>query len=261
MSPKVVRGLSLGLRCDERAVTVVHGDADAPVFITCEHASCALPAPYQWPDADRRLVGTHWSYDLGAREISLELAQALGASAVLSEFSRLLVDANREEGHPDLFRNEAEGELVQLNQGLSAEERERRVRTFHRAYHDAVDSALAVSRAQLLLSVHSFTPSYMGVPRAMDVGVLFDKYEAEALQLGAALSAEMPRVVYNEPWSGRAGLIYSAESHAERFGKIALEIEVRQDLAVDPVYRAKLVAALASHIAATYGTTLQSGTG
>ncbi len=245
--------MSLSTRPQNRAVTVLHGDVQAPVFITCEHASCALPAPYQWPERDRHLVGTHWSYDLGAREVCEELAAALSATAVLAEFSRLLVDPNREEHHPDLFRAEAEGELVQLNHGLSLEERELRLREFHRPYHTAVDEALALSKAPVLLSVHSFTPLYMGEPRSMELGVLFDRNEDEALLLGAALSAELPHVAYNEPWSGRAGLIYSAESHAARFGKVALEIEVRQDLAVDPSYRKKLVTVLASHFRNTYG--------
>lgn len=238
------------------AVTVVSGAHDAPVFLTCEHASEALPAPYRWPAADRRLLHTHWAYDLGARELTLELAQALGASAVLANFSRLLVDPNRDEVHPDLFRAEAEGELVELNQNLSDGEREARLRDFHRPFHAAVDAALALSGAQVLLSVHSFTPLYMGTQRSMELGVLFDRCEAEARLLGAALSAALPNVAYNEPWSGRAGLIFSAESHAMRFGKIALELEIRQDCAVDPAYRARLVQVLAEHFRTTYGSLL-----
>ena len=65
---------------------------------------------------------------------------------------------------------------------------------------------------------------------------------AEALL--SALRAVYPAVAANEPWSGKDGLIYSAERHAHRHGRIALELEVRQDLATDATWRQQLVAVL-----------------
>jgi predicted N-formylglutamate amidohydrolase len=227
------------------AVEVVRGSRAAPAFLTCEHASVRLPEPWQWPERDRRLVGTHWSYDLGAREITLELARELNASAVLSRFSRLLVDPNREEVHPEAFRTLADGEPVQINHAMSAEDRERRLATYHRPYHVELDAALAAVDAPMLFSIHSFTPNYQGELRAVEIGVLFNYEEREAHQLGAVLSEEFERVAYNEPWSGRAGLIYSAERHSQKHGRLALELEVRQDRAVDPAFRARLIPKLA----------------
>jgi predicted N-formylglutamate amidohydrolase len=229
------------------AYELVKGDASAPVFLTCEHASQRIPEPWRWPEHDRRLVDTHWAYDLGAREVTLELADALGASAILSRFTRLLVDPNREENHDDLFRSLADGEPVLLNMGLEEPERERRIAGYHRPYHQAVDAALAATRAPVLLSIHSFTPVYQGEVRGVELGVLFNHEEQAALALGAALSAHFPNVAYNEPWSGRLGLIYAAERHAERYGRVALELEVRQDRALDRGYRRELVARLAEH--------------
>jgi predicted N-formylglutamate amidohydrolase len=252
MSSEIMSELAAPAVTDDMAFTLVKGDADAPAFFTCEHASQRLPSPWIWPDADRRLIGTHWAYDLGAREITLELAKALRATAVLAEFSRLLVDANRSEGNFDLFRPVADGELVMLNQDLSASERELRMHRYHRPFHSAVDQALLDSRAPLMMSVHSFTPVYEGTVRNVELGVLYDDQEEHAFAMGAALARELPNVAYNEPWSGKDGLIYSAETHSRRNHRIALEIEVRQDLAVDPSYRARLVPVLAAHIAATF---------
>ncbi|HEX5655993.1 MAG TPA: N-formylglutamate amidohydrolase, partial [Polyangiales bacterium] len=132
------------------AVEVVHGSRAAPAFLTCEHASVRLPEAWRWPEPDRRLVGTHWSYDLGAREITLELARELNASAVLSRFSRLLVDPNRDERHADAFRTLADGEAVLLNTGMTPEDRERRLAGYHRPYHAALDAALAAVDAPIL---------------------------------------------------------------------------------------------------------------
>lgn len=221
----------------------------APTVITCEHASERLPAPFEWPVEDQRLCGTHWAYDLGAREVAFELAARLRAPCVASRFTRLLVDPNREEHHKDLFRAVAEGATVRLNATLSEAERAERIARYYRPYHEAVDAVLAYADAPVLLSVHSFTPVYEGRVRELELGVLFNKEERAARALGRALSAEFPGVAYNEPWSGFEGLIYSAEHHAERHGRVALELEVRQDRALDPAYRARLVEVLAAHFA------------
>jgi predicted N-formylglutamate amidohydrolase len=234
---------------EEEAFEEIRGVPEAPIFLTCEHASSRLPAPWQWPVQDTRLLGTHWAFDLGAREVTLELAEALGASAVLSRFTRLLVDPNREEHHRDLLRGFADGAEILLNRALDEADREVRLSRYYRPFHDAVDRVLVQTRAPILLSVHSFTPLYEGVTREVQLGVLFNKEERAANALVQALSNSFDGVAHNEPWSGRDGLIFSAESHAERHGRVALEIEVRQDLAMDPAYRAKLVSVLAGYFA------------
>ncbi|MEM6929678.1 MAG: hypothetical protein AAF602_22250, partial [Myxococcota bacterium] len=47
-------------------------------------------------------------------------------------------------------------------------------------------------------------------------------------------------VALNEPWSGREGLMYAADRHSLAHGRVALEIEVRQDLLRKPEVRARL---------------------
>lgn len=227
------------------AYEAVEGTENAPVFITCEHASERLPSGYGWHPDDERLVGTHWAYDLGARELAMELAVELGAPSVLSRFSRLLVDPNRPEDSDTLFRAEAEGAPVWLNRAIDAGERAQRIERYYRPYHEAIDRRLGGHRAQVLFSIHSFTPVYEGAVRPMEVGVLFDTQEALAMRAAEAIAAAGFVTALNEPYSGRAGLIHAAERHAGAHGRKALELEVRQDLAVRPEVRARLVGALA----------------
>lgn len=226
---------------------MAEGEADAPVVITCEHASERLPEGWSWPEQDERLRGTHWSHDLGALELTLELAEALAAPAVLSRFSRLLADANRPEDHPDLFRERAEGLPVALNADVPEAERARRLGEYHRPFHAAIDRALAFSRAHTVFSIHTFTPNYEGELRDVEVGVLFNRDEEPAARLRDALRRDLAEVRDNEPWSGKAGLIWSPEHHAESHGRVCLEIEVRQDLAQDAGYRLGLVELLVKH--------------
>lgn len=224
------------------------GHPSAPLVLSCEHASVRLPSPYSWPAHDAWLVGTHWSYDLGARALTLELAHELHASAVLSRFTRLLIDPNRGLDQPDLFRAQAEGKPIHLNLGLSEAERARRIEHYYAPYHSALEQAIARCEAPLLLSIHSFTPNYEGVVRDVEIGVLFNQEEEHAHALSQQLAHVFPGVRENEPWSGKGGLIYSAEMHAQRFGRVALELEVRQDRLEDASYRARLVPVLARFV-------------
>ncbi|MFK7927398.1 MAG: N-formylglutamate amidohydrolase, partial [Myxococcota bacterium] len=129
-----------------------------PVVLTCEHASLRLPDPWTWPDADRWLVGTHWSVDLGIAPLVRALSALTQWPAVLSRFSRLLVDANRIESSDTLFRTVAEGRPVQLNADLSEEEKKRRLNEMYHPYHAAVDAMVRNNPGALIFSLHSFTP-------------------------------------------------------------------------------------------------------
>jgi predicted N-formylglutamate amidohydrolase len=173
----------------------------------------------------------------------------VGGVAVLSRFSRLLADPNRPEDHETLFRAMAEGEPVELNASITPEEREIRLDGYYRPFHEAVDREVAATHAPILLAMHTFTPLYEGNPRALEVGVLFDREEALALRLVELFRSAGLRAAPNEPYSGRAGLIHVVERHARTHDRRAIEMEVRQDLAVDPAFRARFLPLLAELVA------------
>lgn len=220
------------------AIEVRAGKRDAPVFLTCEHASQRMPLGWRWPERDRRLIDTHWAYDLGAREMTRALSAGMQAPAVLTRYSRLLVDPNRPHESPTLFRADAEGEPVLLNTvHLDEAERRRRIDHLWRPYHEAIDRELAATSAPVLLAIHTFTPLYEGARRTVEIGVLFDHEEALAEELAGAIGARGFRVALNEPYSGNSGLMYAGETHARAHGRRAVELEIRQDLAIDPRFR------------------------
>lgn len=234
------------------AVELLEVGGAPPVVLSCEHASQRLPPGWSWPDEDRWLVGTHWAWDIGAAEITRALSARLGAPAILAGFSRLLVDPNREPGSPTLFRDVADGRPVHLNRDLDDAERQRRLEALYEPYHAAF-ADLALRHRAPVLGVHTFTPVYEGgPPREMEIGVLFDRDEEPARRLARALTARGFQVALNEPYSGRDGLIYACETHARRCGQVALELEVRQDVAGDPVRRAALVPAIEEAVRACF---------
>ena len=228
------------------AVEEIDGDFDGRLVFTCEHASAHLPEPWRWPEEDRWLVDTHWASDIGAAAFTRRVAQLTNAPAVLSRFSRLLIDPNRPLDSDTLFRQNADGRTVHLNEALLDAERARRIDHFYHPYHAAVSAMVERSRGDTVFSIHTFTDTYEGDARVLELGVLFDHDEAPAQRLVRHLEAAGFHALANEPWSGKAGLAYSPVRHAREFGRCALEIEARQDLILDESFAARLAEALAS---------------
>jgi len=202
----------------------------APLLLTCEHASCAVPLEYDGLGLDEDELCEHIGWDIGAGRLTELLAADLGAPAVLGGVSRLVIDVNRDLADHDLIVEDAHGVPIPGNRALDGDERRRRIRDFHEPYHDAIDGLARRLKPRLLLSIHSFTPELNGRPRRFDVGVLFDTFAAEAERFGDALSAGGLEVRYNQPYSGLDGLIYSARRHGRTHGITYLELEVNNAL-------------------------------
>ena len=210
------------------AAEIVEGTR--PLLFTCEHASQRVPPPLEPSEEDLEVLSTHWGWDIGAGDLTRALCRRLDSSAVLSRFSRLVCDANREVDDPTWIRGEAEGRRVSFNRRVSPAERQRRLESYHAPYHSAIDAALGVMGPDTaLIAIHSFTPRFIHEVREMRVGVLYDDHEELALALAEALREEIPETELNAPYSGFDGLMYSATRHGRGHGVTYLELEIRQD--------------------------------
>jgi predicted N-formylglutamate amidohydrolase len=180
----------------------------------------------------------HIAFDIGALSVTQHLAEALGAPAIHTHYSRLLIDPNRGVDDPTLIMRLSDGAIVPGNRRLDAAERERRIRLYHEPYHRAVDRlidrCMAAGPTPILLSMHSFTESWKTTPRPWHVGVLWDKVDGRfALPVLEALHAEASLIVGdNEPYTGV--LVGDCMwQHGAQRGLASALIEIRQDLIRD----------------------------
>lgn len=232
---------------------MVEGDPAAGLVLICDHAENRLPSRYGTlglgPDALLR----HISWDPGARAVTLSLARRLGAPAILSRFSRLLIDPNRGRDDPTLIMRLSDRTVIPGNLGIDAREREERIARYYQPYDDAIGRAiglaLATGVAPAVVSIHSFTPVWRGRGRPWQVGVLWDADPRLAQPLIERLRADGDLVVGdNEPYSGALSgdTLYR---HATRRGLAHALIELRQDLISDEngveAWAARLAAVLA----------------
>jgi len=222
------------------------GDPDHQrrLIVTCEHASNRVPPPMWTPPEDQPLIDDHWGWDPGAADVARALIEDRGGVGVLSRFSRLVCDPNREPSEFDWIRAECEGQQVALNANIDDAERDRRKRLYYDPYHAAIDACLRERLSHpgdvVLFSVHSFTPNYMGERRTIEMGVLFDRFEPVAQRMQAALQAEGFHTALNEPYDGMKGCMFAAHRHGNHHDVVYLELEVRQDL-IDTPAKARAV--------------------
>lgn len=224
------------------AFEVIPAVGPSRLVLSCEHADNRLPASWAWTDEDAWIRETHWAYDIGAARLTREIASLAKAPAVLAKFSRLLIDPNRPLASDTLIRETAEGRGVHLNRSVDDRDRTERV-AYWEAYHAAFSEMARAPACEVIFAVHSFTDSYEGSVRDFEIGVLFDRDEDLGRELAASIS-EVASTRLNEPYSGKAGLIYAAQRHADTHGRQAVEIEVRQDRILDPSFRHRLAQAV-----------------
>lgn len=214
--------------------TTLPGRLDSGVLVLCDHASNALPKGYGTLGLPPQELERHIAYDIGAEGVARQLAAALGAPAVLTHYSRLLIDCNRGLDDPTLIMRLSDGAVVPGNSALDLEEREKRVRLYYEPYHTEIDrligAALGAGIAPILLSIHSFTESWRGRQRPWHAAVLWDQDPRLARPLLDGLGAEPELVVGdNQPYSGRLEGD-SMWRHGTLRGLAHAIVEVRQDL-------------------------------
>ena len=212
----------------------IAGDAGTGLLILCDHAENSLPGPYGLLGLRPEDLHRHIAYDMGAAGVAERLAEMLGAPALLSRFSRLLIDPNRGLDDPTLIMQISDGLIVPGNVGLDEKEVASRIALYYEPYHRAIERAveagLAAGKPPVIVSVHSFTQAWKGAPRPWSVGVLWDKDPRLALPLLEALRTKPGiEVGDNVPYSGqlKGDTLYR---HGTARGLAHALIEVRQDL-------------------------------
>jgi len=223
------------LAADEpRPVETVRPGAPSPFLLVCDHASNFIPRALGDLGLDAAALARHVAWDIGAAAMTRDLAARLDATAILSRFSRLVVDPNRSEDDATSMPETSDDVAVPGNRGLGAAQRQARLETFARPYHRAIAAGIARRRAErqtpILLSMHSFTPVMNGFARPWEVGILWNRDGRLAKPLLQSLAARGYAVGDNEPYTGRDFHGFTLHHHAEPGGLPHVLFEIRQDL-------------------------------
>jgi len=213
---------------------VKNPDATAPILLVCDHASRRFPRALGTMGLDPFARRCHLAVDIGAGALTEALADSLGVTAVLCQYSRLIVDCNRQLMDPGAFLEFGDGVIIPGNRSLHQQDKDMRAKDIYWPYHGAVEAQVSRFRDMdtdpVFISIHSFTPVLNGESRTWEMGVLWDKDRVTAEIFVNDLREAGYLVGDNEPYSGKAPQDFTIDHHAEQIGIPHVGIEIRQDL-------------------------------
>src|SRR5260370_12242068 len=157
------------LPADEPApVTVYSENGRSPFLIVADHAGNSLPralCQLGVPEAERErpIAG-----DIGMAGLCRVVADALDATLVQQNYSRLVIDCNRTPGSETSILEISELTPIPGNMGLSEGQKVARIREIFRPYHDRIETEFdrrpPARPPTPLTPMPTFTPPFNRVP-------------------------------------------------------------------------------------------------
>lgn len=239
-------------------VAVVNPAGRSPFLFVCEHAARRLPESVGDLGLSPEALESHIAWDPGALAVAEAMAETLDATLVHQRFSRLVYDCNRPPESPGAMPETSEIYEIPGNRNLSPADREARTAALYRPFHARIEALIAERRARgqatVIATMHSYTPVYMGKPRAVEIGILHD---ADSRLADAMLAAVPAGTAYdirrNEPYGPADGVTHTLILHGVSNGLMNVMIEVRNDLIADGESQRVMAAFLAGLLGESLG--------
>ncbi len=180
----------------------------------------------------------HIAWDIGALGVARGVAAALDAPLIAQNYSRLVIDCNRDPQVATSIPHVSETSEIPGNMNLSAEQialrRAEIFEPYHRRIREIIDERRAAKRPAILVAQHTMTDVYHGVRRSMHAAILYNRDRRFAGMVLDQLRRNTDVIVAdNEPYFVSDQTDYTVPHHAEARSLPYVEIEIRQDLVRD----------------------------
>jgi predicted N-formylglutamate amidohydrolase len=220
------------------AVSAARRDGGSDFVILVDHASRRIPGQLGTlglPDSE---LARHIAWDIGALAVARAVSDALDATMIAQNYSRLVIDCNRDPVSESAIPTLAELTPIPGNHDLSAVARRARIDEVFAPYHDHIRALLdereRQGRRTILIAQHSMTDLFKGQRREMQAAVLYNRDPRFAVPLRDALTrASGSLVADNDPYAMDDTSDFTLPRHGEQRGLPHVGIEIRQDLITD----------------------------
>ena len=226
---------------------VFNADGQAAVLLICEHATNFIPVCFNGLGLSQQQLKSHIAWDPGAIELAQAMAALLDAPLISAPVSRLLYDCNRPlEAHSAIALT-SEKQPIPGNLELSQVAIQVRVESYYRPFETAVGRQVLAMDRTLIITIHSFTPAFLGQQRQVEIGVLHDedrRFADDFLQQG--LTHARFNMQRNQPYAATDGdgATHTLKQHALPLGLANLMLEIRNDLIASPQQQQHMAAYL-----------------
>ncbi len=204
-------------------------------LIAVDHASARLPMRLGNLGLPAGELQRHIAWDIGALGVARGVAAALDAPLIAQNYSRLVIDCNRNPDVESSIPTVSEHHAIPGNVGLAAAQIEARRNEIFRPYHqrlrELLDARQAAGQATIFVAQHSMTDIFKGICRPMHAAVLYNRDRRFAGLVFDELRRDRDLVIAdNEPYFVSDATDYAIPVHAEARGLPHVELEIRQDL-------------------------------
>ena len=227
------------LRPDEPpAFTAERPHGSSNFVIVVDHASARIPRRLGNLGLPPAELQRHIAWDIGALAVARLVSASLDAPLVAQNYSRLVIDCNRDPRVATSIPTISEHTEIPGNLALSEADKAARRREIFDPYHDHVrdllDARAAAGQPTIFVAQHSMTNIFKSNQRAMHAAVLYNRDRRFAgLVLDMLRREPGLTVADNQPYFVSDETDYSIPRHGEARGLPHVEIEIRQDLLLD----------------------------
>lgn len=208
-------------------------DFSFPLILVCEHAGNAVPESLANLGLVPEDFDRHYALDIGAEAVTRHLAGILKVPTILGVYSRLVLDINRDPVQPTSFAQSGEGKPIPGNLALTQAQKDQRIQAiydpFNAALSGLVESFLNRKILPVLVSIHSFTPTFFNHKRPWEIGMLW----RQDYRLSERLIHHFRDLRFttgdNEPYDGRVLCGGTLNRHADAKRLSNALIELRND--------------------------------
>ena len=203
------------------------------ILIIADHASNYIPKDKNKLGLIDSFLDQHIAFDIGVKELSLDLSNRLKCRVIQGKYSRLLIDLNRDLDDPTVIPEIVDRKIIPGNIGLSKSEVRSRVKEIYNEYHHEINRTIKNEKVKVILSLHSFNPIFKNKKRLLKFGILSNEDKNLSRIIIDQLRLQKLNVGDNKPYKGDL-IGDSMYRHGLRNKLPHALIEVRNDLLSNP---------------------------
>ncbi len=239
-------------------VEIVNPDGAGGIVLICEHAGNLVPRSLKALGVDHDVLESHVAWDPGAAPVARQMAAMLDAPLILQRFSRLVYDCNRPPDAESAMPTRSEIFDIPGNVGLTDAVRQTRTEAIYRPFRTSVaallDRLVEGGTSPAVVTIHSFTPTFHGKPRAVELGLLHDAdHRLADAMLDASADCSDLEIRRNEPYGPEDGVTHTLKVDAIARSLPNVMIEIRNDLVAEPRQQSAMAARLAGLVREAVG--------
>lgn len=203
------------------------------ILFIADHASNYIPSSLKNLGLRDNQLNSHIAYDLGVKELCINLSNLFNSKYIIGEYSRLIIDLNRDISDPTLIPEIVDRKIIARNLSLSNYGKRKRISEIYDKYHYEIKTAIKNNNIMALISLHSFNPVFKKKKRNIHFGILSNKDRRLSNYIITEMKRRKIKVGDNEPYEGNL-IGDTMYKHGLKNKLHHTLIEVRNDLLSSP---------------------------